>query len=103
MVKWNDFAKRRKLKLEDFVSSYTYEQYTQWCEYRKVEPVAKEDFGLLSPVAEPQETPIKTVNYTSKELNKKKKAALVSLAESLGVELDGSETKRTLVSKILKL
>ncbi len=105
MVKWNDFARRRKLKLEDFISAYTYDQYTQWCEYRKVIPVPQADFGIqpeVSPVVQDEIVePIK--KYTSKELNKKKKADLVSLAENLNIELDGSETKRILISKILSV
>ena len=105
MIKWTDFAKRRKLNLEHFIeNNYTYEQYQRWCKYRSVIPVAQSDF-TKGPIQTPEtvvveETP--TV-YTSKELNKMKKAQLVSLATELQIELTGSETKKVIVSLIQSL
>jgi len=104
MIKWTDFAKRRKLNLEDFITNYTYEQYQRWCEYRSVIPVSQGDFTFGS-IKSSKEPPIENpaVVYTNKQLNKMKKAELVSLAGELDIDLDGSETKKIIVSLIQSL
>ena len=96
-VQWNDFARRRNLQLEKFIETMTYNQYKRWCEYRSVIPV---DEALYSVEAQVEETP---KQYTRKELTKMLKADVTSVATDLKIDLDGTETKKKIISLILSL
>lgn len=98
-VQWNDFARRRNLKLENFVNSMSYVEYTRWCEYRSVVPVDEPQYK----VQEPEPEILEEKSYTQKELSKMLKADLVDHALGLELSLDGSETKKQIISLILDL
>jgi len=103
-VQWNDFARRRNLELEKFIETMSYTQYKRWCEYRSVIPVDEGSYSIVVQVEEPSieiEEPRK--EYTRKELTKLLKADVMSLATDLDIELDGTETKKKIVSLILGL
>ena len=99
-VQWNDFARRRNLKLENFVNSMSYIEYTRWCEYRSVIPVPETQYKIqiISP-----SIPVKEKFYTQKELTKMLKTDLIDYALELGISLDGSETKKQITDLILDL
>ena len=42
-VKWEQFAQRRKINLEMF-KTMSYEDYADWCNFRRVEPVSKDAY-----------------------------------------------------------
>jgi len=101
MIEWNDFAKRRKLNLEDF-KEWSYEDYTQWCVSRYVTPVSEESFSAVKTIVEPiVETASVPITIDEKRLKKMKKSAIIELCEVRGIDLDGHETKANLISMIL--
>ena len=107
MVTWEDFKKRRKIDLDMF-RSYTYEDYSQWCTTRYVEPISKEDYeavqSMLVPVQPPEEvTTVTTSIYDEKQLKKLRKPALAKLCQEANLVLEGNETKNKLVSLLLSL
>ena len=76
-VKWNDFAKRRKIDLEMF-QNMTYEEYAQWCSIRSVEPVPKDSYlgvqnMLLKTYQDVEVYSLPEQEYSEKELKKLKK------------------------------
>lgn len=105
-VQWNDFARRRNLQLEKFIETMSYNQYKRWCEYRSVVPVDEASYIVNTqvkdaPPVEIVEEPRK--EYTRKELTKMLKADVTSVATDLKIDLDGTETKKKIISLILGL
>jgi len=122
-VKWKEFAKRRRVTLDNF-KHMDYEEYSKWCAARRVEPVLLELFPKAEKVKkienieevilqveniEPEtitEIELEEISepiYTQKGLSKMKKSEVQYLCDQLGVEYTGSHTKRQLVQKILSL
>tara|TARA_B100000676_G_C18001447_1_gene801138 strand:+ start:228 stop:572 length:345 start_codon:yes stop_codon:yes gene_type:complete len=112
MVKWEQFAKRRRINIEMF-AAMSYQDYCGWCNFRKVEPVSQESFEGVKRIIVPQEdkieTPVEEVvtvtthEFDEKQLKKLKKDALVSLCQEFNVGLNNSSTKRELISGLLAL
>ena len=105
-VQWNDFAKRRNLQLKKFIESMPYKEYKRWCEYRSVVPVPETHYSIEKQTETLAETTSETESvphYTRKELTKMLKADVSALASELNIELDGTETKKKIVSLILSL
>ena len=100
------FMKRRNIGWSSF-SGLDYDRYVKWCHVRKIIPVEKEEFlANKSPkqeakTVEAKELPPNPRHSDPKLLNRRKKAELVELATVYGIELDGSETKKQLVSLII--
>ena len=100
------FMKRRNLGWASF-QGLEYDRYVQWCMVRKIIPVEKDEFlsHKNSLPAKEQVTektlPPNPKHSDPKSLGRKKKADLVSLASVYGIELNGSETKKQLVSLIV--
>ena len=115
-IKWTDFAKRRKVKLDNF-KHMSYEIYQEWCSVRGVEPAPRDQFPVESvqekvPVKindkkadvseiELEKSPIH--EYSPQSLPKMKKSEVQSLCNQLAIEYTPSHTKRQLVHKILSL
>jgi len=110
-VEWEDFAKRRRLKLSNFRRTLSYDEYVAWCDRRAVIPV---DASVYTDTdSTKQETPLKNdhtpeiekkpVVYVKKELNKLRKANLLNLATEHGLEVEKSMTKRQLVTLLLNM
>lgn len=98
-IEWIDFAQRRKLNLVNFIESMTYTEYSQWCTYRSVIPVDESLYTTEKTVPLSKQTK----KWTKKELNKLLKADVTKVALDLPIELEGSETKKELISLILEL
>tara|TARA_R110002153_G_scaffold273689_1_gene445268 strand:+ start:31 stop:405 length:375 start_codon:yes stop_codon:yes gene_type:complete len=118
-VKWQDFAKRRKLAIEDF-AHMDYSAYAIWCSARRVEPIAQDLFP-----AKQKETPVlaiveqeiakdksETDNeiisipvkvFSFKSLSKMKKSQVQSICDDNSIDYTAASTKRQLVQKILEL
>ena len=108
-VQWNDFAKRRNLQLENFIESMTYQEYKRWCDHRSVIPV-EETFYVVEienhvvvPVLEESIESEPSPVLTRKELTKMLKSNLATIASELNIDLDGTETKKKIISLILDL
>ena len=100
------FMKRRNVGWASF-SGLDYDRYVKWCHARKIIPVEKEEF-LANKLPQQNEKKVEENALPSnpqhsdpKLLNRKKKADLVELANVYGIELDGTETKKQLVSLII--
>jgi len=110
-VEWEDFAKRRRLKLSNFRRTLSYDEYVNWCDRRAVIPVDASVY--IDTDSTKQETPLKNdhtpeiekkpVVYVKKELNKLRKANLLNLATEHGLEVEKSMTKRQLVTLLLNM
>ena len=103
------FMKKRNIGWVAF-QGLEYDRYVKWCHVRRIIPVDEEEFlaNKTTRVKEaPKETPKKLPSNPrhsdSKSLNRKKKADLVGLAEVYGIHLEGSETKKQIVSLIVNL
>ena len=108
--KWKDFAQRRKINIEMF-NTMSYQDYSRWCEIRRVEPISKESYegvqSLLQKTStyEPA-TDIITVSaheFDETQLKKMRKGALVNLCKEFQVEVVTTDTKRSLIEKLLTL
>lgn len=104
-VQWNDFARRRNLELEKFIETMTYNQYKRWCEYRSVIPVDEASYSKVVQIEEVSPVTVEESRkeYTRKELTKMLKADVTSIATDLKIDLDGTETKKKIISLILGL
>ena len=108
-VKWEQFAQRRKINLEMF-KSMSYEDYTDWCNFRKVEPVSKDAYEGVQimvtkqPISVPLEVvTISTHEFNEQQLKKMRKSGLIVLCEEFKVETTQNDTKRSLIKKLLAL
>lgn len=100
------FMKRRNLGWASF-QGLEYDRYVKWCAVRKIIPVDKDEFISHKQDIKKEEPVIdKTLppnpkHSDAKSLGRKKKADLVDLASVYGIELNGTETKKQLVSLIV--
>lgn len=110
-VEWEDFAKRRRLKLSNFRRTLSYDEYVVWCDKRAVIPVNASEY-IDTDSTKPKiplendhmsEIEKKPVVYVKKELNKLRKASLLNLAIEHGLEVEKSITKRQLVTLLLNM
>jgi hypothetical protein len=113
MVKWEQFAQRRKINLEMF-RTMSYNDYVGWCTFRKVEPVSKDTYeSVRNFVAKPAakvETElsadaitVSTHEFDARQLKKMRKDGLAKLCEEFQVKFESTDTKRQLISKLLAL
>ena len=100
------FMKRRNLGWASF-QNLEYDRYVTWCHVRKIIPVNEQEF-LANKTPTQKEEPVEVKELPPnprhsdpKLLNRRKKAELVELATVYGIELDGTETKKQLVSLII--
>tara|TARA_B100000989_G_C19215006_1_gene333458 strand:+ start:119 stop:421 length:303 start_codon:yes stop_codon:yes gene_type:complete len=93
-IKWEHFAKRRNLNLEQFKDHLSYDQFVKWCRQRNVEPVSELEFSKKT-----QKDQI--VEHTESTLKKYRKDKLLQMAADLDIDLQGKETKKDLVKLIL--
>tara|TARA_Y100001970_G_C13736746_1_gene604193 strand:+ start:204 stop:548 length:345 start_codon:yes stop_codon:yes gene_type:complete len=108
--KWKDFAQRRKINIEMF-NTMSYQDYSKWCEIRRVEPISKESYeGVQSllqktPTYEPviEATESSSHEFDEMQLKKMRKGALVDLCKEFQVEVATADTKRSLIEKLLTL
>lgn len=99
-VKWEDFARRRKLDLQIFVENMKYEKYVQWCKQRSVVPIDKTEYKVLdTPVATPEPV-IKPPEPDWKKLSKSVKADIQKLCTDMEIEFTSSDTKKMLIQKL---
>ena len=104
-VKWEQFAKRRKINLEMF-KNMSYEDYCAWCTYRKVEPVPEESYGhvrnFITAVdeCESAETVVEH-EFNEKQLKKLKKLALEKICDDHDADYGPKDTKKSLIQKLL--
>ena len=131
-VKWQDFAKRRKLAIADF-AHMNYNDYVMWCNIRKVEPAAQSLFPVIKEVVpepviiapvipevqekvlaivevaeavEIVEEPAATLvsqEFSFKGLSKMRKSLVQSICDDNSIDYSAASTKRQLVQKILEL
>ena len=108
-VKWQDFAKRRKIKIENF-HHMDYDEYSRWCAARSVEPVTRDTFPQVTqPLVEAEipleeNTPTATrKTMTLKGLSKMKKTDIQSLCDESNVVYTFQTTKKQLIQKLLEL
>ena len=100
------FMKKRNIGWVAF-QNLEYDRYVTWCHVRKIIPVGEQEFlANKTPKQEVQTVEVKELppnprHSDPKLLNRRKKAELVELATVYGIELDGSETKKKLVSLII--
>lgn len=104
-VKWNQFAKRRNITLDMF-KDMSYEDYCDWCENRKVEPVVRDSYEPVRTMLMPTEEPTIISSVTDngleeKRLKKLKKSTLEKLCVDYEVEYSLKDTKKTLIQKLL--
>ena len=129
-VKWQDFAKRRKLAIADF-AHMNYNDYVMWCNIRKVEPVVQSLFPIIKEVVpepviiaqvipevqvevqqvlaieeavetEPAATLV-SQEFSFKGLSKMRKSLVQSICDDNSIDYSAASTKRQLVQKILEL
>ena len=93
-IKWEHFAKRRNLNLEQFKDHLSYDQFVKWCRQRNVEPVLQSEFSKKTQMEH-------IVEHTESTLKRHRKDKLVQIAVDLGIDLEGRETKKDLVKLIL--
>ena len=93
-IKWEHFAKRRNLNLEQFKDHLSYDQFVKWCKQRNVEPVPQLEFSKKTKIEQ-------IVEHTESTLKRHRKDKLVQIAEDLSIDLTGKETKKELVKLIL--
>tara|TARA_X000000950_G_scaffold287653_1_gene400903 strand:- start:2832 stop:3194 length:363 start_codon:yes stop_codon:yes gene_type:complete len=111
-VSWDYFMRRRNISYSS-LTEMEYDRYVAWCHTRSVIPLEQEEYESnlapfkKTPKPEPkkkepvQEVPASTGHTDSKVLSKKKKSDLLDLCRDYGIELEGKETKKQLVSLIL--
>lgn len=104
-VKWEQFAKRRKINLEMF-KNMDYSDYCDWCNNRKVEPISKESYEstkiMLAPAVElPPVAIVKVQEFDEKQLRKLKKTTLEKLCSDRDLEYSVKDTKKKLVQRLL--
>ena len=109
-VQWEDFAKRRRIKLSSFIRSLSYEEYVVWCDKRSVIPLEPSAYTIDEKPKLKEEEPVLEVpvavpakSYTKQELNKMKKPELVQLAKDNELKIGRSKTKRELVTLLLNM
>jgi len=117
MIKWEQFAKRRKLKLQMFVSM-EYTEYKSWCAARKVEPVDELKFTDSKPtiVTKPEASITDIVakekilvqkevalHYSLADLKKLRKSQLVGICKKDKLDFDSGMTKKELIDFLLSL
>ena len=110
-VKWHDFSKRRKIKIENF-HHMNYDEYSQWCAVRSVEPISRdalpqqEETEVVAEMPVKEIVPVVTVTHkamTSKGLSKMKKTDIQSLCDKNNVDYEHQTTKKQLIQKLLEL
>jgi hypothetical protein len=108
-VKWHDFSRRRKIKIENFYHM-SYDEYSQWCATRSVEPISRDAFPqkeeLEAIVEIPSKENILVVIHkalSSKSLSKMKKTDIQSLCDTNDVDYTVQTTKKQLIQKLLEL
>ena len=106
-VSWNYFMKRRNISYASF-ANMDYDMYTSWCHARMVIPTEKEEYEKeLAPFRFIPDTkkslPNNPSNFDQKALNRKKKGEVKDICILKGLELDGNETKKELIQKLLEL
>jgi len=104
-TKWEDFAQRRKIGLQHF-EGMNYDDYVFWCGQRNVIPVAIDKFQLDEDESNVESVPAKkqeSAKFIFKDLNKYKKSKLLELCAENRVKLEGNETKKILIKKLLAL
>mgnify|MGYP005677179445 CR=1 FL=1 len=110
-VSWDYFMRRRNIQYSSLVGM-EYDRYTAWCHSRCVIPLDKEEYEAkitpfkpkiesASPTKVVEKVEKKNTIYDHKSLNRKKKAELVDLCRTNGIDIKGNETKKQLVSLIL--
>ena len=111
-VQWVDFAKRRKLKLSNFMRSLSYDEYVVWCRKRSVIPVDADEYISINPnldnLTENETKPQPEVknaqpNFVKKELSRLRKSDLIQLAADNNLLVQKSMTKRQLVTALLNM
>ena len=75
-IKWEHFAKRRNLNLEQFKDHLSYDQFVKWCKQRNVEPVSRSEFSKKT-----QKEQI--VEHTESTLKRHRKDKLIQIANDL--------------------
>ena len=123
-VKWQDFAKRRKLVIEDF-AHMSYSEYTVWCSVRRVEPVPQALFPVskeenpkpiiivqVMPEAQVEAQVIEEIEevvtlesqeFSFKSLFKMRKSLVQGICDDNLIDYSVTSTKKQLVQKILEL
>tara|TARA_Y100000593_G_scaffold18875_1_gene37604 strand:+ start:2536 stop:2877 length:342 start_codon:yes stop_codon:yes gene_type:complete len=108
-VKWEQFAQRRKINLEMF-KSMSYEDYADWCNFRRVEPVSKDAYeGVQSMLTKPkiaipiEVTTESTHKFKEQQLKRMRKTAIVNLCKEFEISVNNTDTKRQLIKKLLAL
>jgi len=117
MIKWEQFAKRRKLKLQMF-ASMEYAEYKSWCATRKVEPVSELKFADSKPtivtkskasitdIVTEEKTLVQkavTLHYLLADLKKLRKSQLVAICKKDKLDFDSGMTKKELIDFLLSL
>ena len=97
-VKWEDFARRRKLDLKVFVENMKYEKYVQWCRQRSVLPINEQEYKV--PVIEVEEAPQKPAEPDWNKIGKSVKSEIQRLCREMEVEYTNSDTKKSLIRKL---
>ena len=107
-ISWNYFMKRRNISYASFINM-DYDMYTSWCHSRRIIPADKEEYEREMAPFRSTETeekviiPANPTNFDSKTLNRKKKGDIKDICVIKGLELDGTETKKELIQKLLEL
>ena len=113
-VSWDYFMRRRNISYSSLVGM-EYDRYAAWCHTRYVIPLEQEEYEAnLAPFKKKpksktkkkevvEKLPVNRAHSDSKTLNRKKKSDLLSLCEVYGINLEGNETKKQLVSLILEV
>jgi len=122
MIKWNDFANRRNINIEN-LKHLTYEQYVEYCKHRRVIPISRSEFSLDTKVkdvsyqienvttvlnAEPiieipvQQIAVQVNPINFRTINKEKKKSLQAMCEFRGIPFTDETTRNELI-ELLKI
>ena len=103
-VKWEDFAKRRRISVDSFSSDMTYAEYERWCEIRSVIPINKSKYVQKGVVLETKDATQDTKQFPEEpdwpKFSKSKKSVIVELCDACEIEYKLSDTKKVLISKL---
>ena len=103
-VKWEDFAKRRRISVDSFASDMTYSEYERWCEIRSVIPIKKSKYIQKGVVSETKVITQETKQFPEEpdwaKFSKSKKSVIVELCDACEIEYKLSDTKKVLINKL---
>ena len=111
-VDWKQFAQRRKLNIKAF-REMSYDSYQKWCEIRDVIPISADIFAAVKTTVTKNQDLIEdlelevvtgsSVHFTETKLKKLKKSEIQAKCKEHSIEYENSDTKKTLIDKLLKL